>query len=55
MGLFEQLAVIHPEPVIDIMEDYCRSLPEPPQSACLDFVNTYGVQRAHGPRRAGGR
>ena len=52
IGLFEQLAVIHPEPVIDIMEDYCRTLPEPPQSACITFVNTYGARRASTQRAA---
>ena len=42
IGIFEQLAVINPAPIIDIMEEYCLNLPEPPQSACIEFVNTYG-------------
>ena len=47
VGLVEQLAVLHPGPIIDIMENYCRTLPEPAQDACIQFVNTYG--RRGGP------
>ena len=49
IGIFEQLAVINPAPIIDIMEEYCLNLPEPPQSACIEFVNTYGTQNALPP------
>jgi len=34
--------VLHPGPIIDVMENYCRTLPEPAQDACIQFVNTYG-------------
>lgn len=45
VGLFEQLAVVHSEEVIEAAKGFCETLGEPQlERACVIFLDRYGEQ-----------
>jgi len=42
VDILEQLAVLHKEPVEQIMIKLCSYIPDPFQETCVDFIKKYG-------------
>lgn len=42
VAIVEQLAYIHDDPIIDVMEDLCNKLPPVLADVCVNFVDAYG-------------
>ena len=47
LGLAEQLAELHSQPIDHVIDDLCSYLPSPLSSACQTIINLYGKQIVH--------